>query len=78
MTSVPELKKMKEHIEEAVKMTALEKFRKAAAEREKKHAEIEKNQSKDGRRQMDLSTGISIGMETFQFILSKASLLPAT
>ena len=41
-------KKMKEHIEEAVKMTALEKFRKAAAEREKKHAEIEKNQSKDG------------------------------
>ena len=41
-------KKMKEHIEEAVKMTALEKFRKAAAEREKKHAEIEKNRSKDG------------------------------
>jgi len=41
-------KKMKEHIEEAVKMTALEKFRKAAAEREKKHAEIEKKQSKDG------------------------------
>ena len=41
-------KKMKEHIEEAVKMTALEKFRKAAAEREKKHAEIEKNLSKDG------------------------------
>ena len=41
-------KKMKEHIEEAVKMTTLEKFRKAAAEREKKHAEIEKNQSKDG------------------------------
>ena len=39
---------MKEHIEEAVKMTALEKFRKAAAEREKKHAEIEKKQSKDG------------------------------
>ena len=29
-------------------MTALEKFRKAAAEREKKHAEIEKKQSKDG------------------------------
>ena len=29
-------------------MTALEKFRKAAAEREKKHAEIEKNISKDG------------------------------
>jgi hypothetical protein len=41
-------KKMKEHIEEAVKMTALEKFRKAAAEREKKHAEIEKKISKDG------------------------------
>lgn len=41
-------KKMKEHIEEAVKMTSLEKFRKAAAEREKKHAEIEKKQSKDG------------------------------
>ena len=41
-------KKMKEHIEEAVKMTALERFRKAAAEREKKHAEIEKKQSKDG------------------------------
>jgi len=41
-------KKMKEDIEEAVKMTALEKFRKAAAEREKKHAENEKNLSKDG------------------------------
>jgi hypothetical protein len=39
---------MKEHIEEAVKMTALERFRKAAAEREKKHAEIEKKISKDG------------------------------
>jgi len=39
---------MKENIKEAVKMTALEKFRKAAAEREKKHAEIEKNRSKDG------------------------------
>jgi hypothetical protein len=35
-------KNMKEDIEEAVKMTALDKFRKAAAEREKKHAEIEK------------------------------------
>jgi len=35
-------KKMKEHIEEAVKMTALEKFRKAAAEREKKHDDAEK------------------------------------
>lgn len=33
---------------EAKKPTALEKFRKAAAEREKKHAEIEKKQSKDG------------------------------
>ena len=41
-------KKMKEDIEEAIKMTALEKFRKAADEREKKHAEIEKKQSKDG------------------------------
>ena len=30
------------------KPTALDKFRKAAAEREKKHAEIEKNLSKDG------------------------------
>ena len=39
-------KKMKENIEEAVKMTSLEKFRKAATEREKKHAEIEK-QSKE-------------------------------
>ena len=29
-------------MEEAVKMTALEKFRKAAAEREKKHNELEK------------------------------------
>jgi hypothetical protein len=35
-------KKMKEHIEEAVKMTALERFRKAAAEREKKHDDAEK------------------------------------
>ena len=41
-------KKMKEHIEEAKKLTSLEKFRAAAAEREKKHAEIEKNRSKDG------------------------------
>jgi hypothetical protein len=30
------------------KLTALEKFRKSASEREKKHAEIEKNLSKDG------------------------------
>ena len=37
---------MKENIEEAAKITALDKFRKAAAEREKKHAEIEK-QSKE-------------------------------
>lgn len=35
-------------LNEAKKPTALEKFRKAAAEREKKHAEIEKKQSKDG------------------------------
>jgi hypothetical protein len=34
--------------EKKPKMTALDKFRKAAAEREKKHDEIEKNQSKDG------------------------------
>lgn len=33
---------------ESKKPTALEKFRAAAAEREKKHAEIEKKQSKDG------------------------------
>ena len=37
-----------EKVNEAKKPTALEKFRKAAAEREKKHAEIEKKQSKDG------------------------------
>jgi hypothetical protein len=36
----------KKRMEEGVKMTALDKFRKAAAEREKKHAEIEK-QSKE-------------------------------
>lgn len=33
---------------EGKKPTALEKFRQAAAERERKHAEIEKNRSKDG------------------------------
>lgn len=32
----------KKRMEEAVKITALEKFRKAAAEREKKHNELEK------------------------------------
>ena len=37
-----------EKVNEAKKPTALEKFRKASAEREKKHAEIEKKQSKDG------------------------------
>ena len=35
-------------VSEAKKPTALEKFRQAAAERERKHAEIEKNLSKDG------------------------------
>jgi nicotinamide mononucleotide adenylyltransferase len=35
-------------VSEAKKPTALEKFRAAAAERERKHAEIEKNRSKDG------------------------------
>jgi hypothetical protein len=35
-------------VSEAKKPTALEKFRQAAAERERKHAEIEKNRSKDG------------------------------
>jgi hypothetical protein len=41
---------LKEGLSEAKKPkpTALDKFRKAAAEREKKHAEIEKKQSKDG------------------------------
>lgn len=35
-------------VTEAKKLTSLDKFRRAAAEREKKHAEIEKQQSKDG------------------------------
>ena len=35
-------------VSEAKKPTALEKFRQAAAERERKHADIEKNLSKDG------------------------------
>jgi len=35
-------------VSEAKKPTALERFRQAAAERERKHAEIEKNRSKDG------------------------------
>jgi hypothetical protein len=35
-------------VTEATKPTALDRFRAAAAEREKKHAEIEKKQSKDG------------------------------
>jgi len=38
----------KRSFSEEKKPTALEKFRAAAAEREKKHAEIEKKQSKDG------------------------------
>ena len=38
----------KRSFSEEKKPTALEKFRKASAEREKKHAEIEKKQSKDG------------------------------
>lgn len=38
----------KRSFSEEKKPTALEKFRKAADEREKKHAEIEKKQSKDG------------------------------
>ena len=38
----------KRSFSEEKKPTALEKFRKAATEREKKHAEIEKKQSKDG------------------------------
>jgi hypothetical protein len=37
-----------EKVNEEVKPTALDKFRKASAEREVKHKEIEKNQSKDG------------------------------
>jgi hypothetical protein len=37
-----------EKVNEAKKPTALEKFRKASAEREKKHDEIQKKQSKDG------------------------------
>ena len=37
-----------EKVNEETKPTSLEKFRKASAEREAKHKEIEKNQSKDG------------------------------
>ena len=37
-----------EKVNEETKPTALDKFRKASAEREAKHKEIEKNQSKDG------------------------------
>ena len=37
-----------EKVNEETKPTALEKFRKASAEREAKHKKIEKNQSKDG------------------------------
>jgi hypothetical protein len=40
--------KVSEETKRTQKPTALEKFRKSAAEREKKHAEIEKNLSKDG------------------------------
>ena len=50
-SSMKSQKKIKEEFEElfeAKKPTALEKFRQAAAERERKHAEIEKNRSKDG------------------------------
>jgi hypothetical protein len=50
-SSMKSQKKINEEFEElfeAKKPTALEKFRQAAAERERKHAEIEKNRSKDG------------------------------
>ena len=40
--------KVSEETKRTQKPTALEKFRKSAAEREKKHAEVEKNLSKDG------------------------------
>jgi len=50
-SSMKSQKKINEEFEElfeAKKPTALERFRAAAAEREKKHNEIEKNRSKDG------------------------------
>jgi hypothetical protein len=50
-SSMKSQKKINEEFEElfeAKKPTALDKFRQAAAERERKHAEIEKNLSKDG------------------------------
>jgi len=53
-TVADRMKKQRAQTEETVaeakkpKTTSLEKFRKASAEREKKHDEIEKNQSKDG------------------------------
>ena len=50
-SSMKPQKKINEEFEElfeAKKPTALDKFRQAAAERERKHAEIEKNRSKDG------------------------------
>jgi hypothetical protein len=50
-SSMKSQKKINEEFEELIevkKPTALERFRAAAAEREKKHNEIEKNRSKDG------------------------------
>ena len=53
-TVADKMKQQRAQTEETVaeakkpKTTSLEKFRKASAEREKKHDEIEKNQSKDG------------------------------
>jgi len=51
---------------ESKKLTSLEKFRKASSEREKKHAEIEKNQSKDG-------SGMTAAIDRLQKHLNKES-----
>ena len=55
--------------EAASKDTALEKFRKASAEREKKHADIEKKQSKDG-------SGMSSAIDRLQKQVNKEDVSP--
>ena len=55
--------------ESASKDTALEKFRKASSEREKKHADIEKKQSKDG-------SGMSSAIDRLQKQVNKEDVSP--